>query len=78
LCADKNYLWHCKEPKGCSGGIMLGIDLDTYDIVAIDEEDYYMKLHLCNKEDYFKWALVAIYGPTQLHSKDQFLTHTYV
>jgi hypothetical protein len=41
----------------------LGIDLDVYDIEAIDEGDFYVKFHLCTKEDIFKCALVAIYGP---------------
>jgi hypothetical protein len=46
-----------------SGGLLLGIDLDTFDIGAIDEGDLYIKFHLCNKDSNFKWALVAIYGP---------------
>jgi hypothetical protein len=29
---------------------------------------------LCNKENNFKWALVAIYGPAQANLKEQFLT----
>jgi hypothetical protein len=74
LCARKNFIWHCKEPNGQSRGILLGIDLDVYDIGAIDEGDYYIKFHLCNKVDYFKWALVAVYAPAQTHSREQFLT----
>jgi exonuclease III len=73
LCSGKNFIWHCKEPNGRSGGILLGIDLDVYDIGAIDEGDYYVKFHLCNKIDYFKWALVAVYVPAQTHPKEQFL-----
>jgi hypothetical protein len=69
LRAGKNFIWHCKEPNGRSGGILLGIDLDVYDIGAIDEGDYYVKFHLCNKIDY-----VAVYGPAQTHPKEQFLT----
>jgi hypothetical protein len=69
-----NFIWHCKEPRGRSGGISLGIDLDVYDIGAIDEGDFYVKFHLCSKEDSFKWTLVAVYGPAQVHLKEQFLT----
>jgi hypothetical protein len=29
---------------------------------------------LCNKQDNFKWALVAVYGPAQQSSKELFLT----
>jgi hypothetical protein len=54
LCVGKKFLWHCKEPKGRSGGILLGIDLDVFDIGAIDEGEYYAKVHLCNKDNYFK------------------------
>jgi hypothetical protein len=53
---------------------LVGIDLDVFDIGAIDEGDFYVKFHLCNKENNFKWALVAVYGPTQIPLKEQFLT----
>jgi hypothetical protein len=42
-CGGRNFLWHYKEPKGRSGGILLGIDLDTFDIGAIDEVEFYVK-----------------------------------
>jgi hypothetical protein len=53
---------------------LLGIDLDIFDIGAVDEGDFYVKWHLCNKENNLKWALVAIYGPTQSNLKEKFLT----
>jgi hypothetical protein len=71
LCGGRNFLWHCKEPRGRSGGILLGIDLDTFDIGAIDEGDFYVKFHLCNKGSNFKWALVATYNPAQSNLKEQ-------
>ena len=37
LCAGWDYIWHCKEPRGRSGGILMGIDLSVFDIGAIDE-----------------------------------------
>jgi hypothetical protein len=53
---------------------LVGIDLDAFDIGVIDEGDFYVKFHLCNKENNFKWMLVAVYGPTQIPLKEQFLT----
>jgi hypothetical protein len=73
-CVLEEFLWHCNEPRGRSGGILLGIDLDVYDIGTIDEGDFYVKFHLCNKNNRFKWALVAIYGPTQDNFKESFLS----
>jgi len=54
LCVGRDFLWHVKEPRGRSGGILLGIDLNTFDIGAIDEGEFYVKFHLCNKIDDFK------------------------
>jgi hypothetical protein len=53
LFSGKNFLWLVEEPKGLSGGILLGIDLEVFDIGAVYEGDYYVKFHLCNKNDSF-------------------------
>jgi hypothetical protein len=34
---------------------------------------YYVKFHLCNESDSFKWALIVVYGPTQDDQKEKFL-----
>lgn len=73
LCAGRDFFWHSKAPRGRSGGILLGIDWQIYDIGAIDEGDFYVKFNLRNKADNFKWPLVAIYGPAQTHLKESFL-----
>jgi hypothetical protein len=57
LCRGRNFLWHCKEPRGRSGGILLGIDIDTFHIGAIEEGEFYVKFHLCNKDSDFKWGI---------------------
>ena len=59
---------------GHSGGILLGIDLDVFDIGAIDEGEFYVKFTLCNKIDCFKWALAVVYGSAQMDRKEQFLS----
>jgi exonuclease III len=69
----RDYLWHSKAPRGRSGGMLLGVDLQTYDIGAIEEGDYYIKFQLCNKVDEYKWALVVVYGPAQDEFKESFL-----
>jgi exonuclease III len=73
LCAWRDFLWHTMAPKGRSGGMLLGVDLQVVDIGAIDEGDFYVKFHLCNKSDSFKWALIAVYGPAQDDQEEMFL-----
>jgi hypothetical protein len=51
--------------------MLLGIDLQIFDIGAIDKEYFYIKFHLCTDE--FKWALVALYGSAQDGNKEKFL-----
>jgi hypothetical protein len=53
--------------------MLLGVDLQSFDIGAIDEGDFYIKFHLCNKVDEYKWALVVIYGSAQDELKESFL-----
>jgi hypothetical protein len=53
--------------------MLLGVDLQTFDIGVIDEGDFYIKFHLCNKVDDYKWALVVVYGPAQDEFKESFL-----
>jgi hypothetical protein len=48
----------------------VGVDLDVFDIGAIDEGDYYVKSHMYNKDTYFKWALMTVYGPSQTPQKE--------
>jgi hypothetical protein len=54
LCAWKEYLWDTMAPKGRSGGMLVGVDLQVLDIGAIYERDFFVKFRLCNKSDSFK------------------------
>ena len=60
-------------PHGRSGGILLGADLNYFDIGAIDEGDFYVKFILRDKSDGFKFALYVVYGPAQHNNKEVFL-----
>ena len=73
FCAGRDFIWHSKAPEGRSGGILLGADLNVFDIGAIDEGDFYVKFILRDKSDGFKFALYAVYGPTQQNNKEAFL-----
>jgi hypothetical protein len=53
---------------------LLGADLDVFDIGAIDEGDFYVKLMLRDKSDGFKFALYGVYGPVQQNRKEVFLS----
>ncbi|KAJ1297425.1 hypothetical protein BS78_01G375200 [Paspalum vaginatum] len=74
LCGGKKILWYWTEPHGRSGGILLGINLESFDIGSIEEGDFYIKFRPKNKGDEFQWILVAVYGAAQPEFKEAFLS----
>ena len=69
LCAGRDFLWHCIAPHGRSEGILLGVDLNVFDIGAIAEGDFFVKFTLRCKCDGFKFVLYTVYGPSQYQNK---------
>lgn len=70
----QEFFWHWTEPHGRFGGILLDVNLQTFDIGSVDEGDFYVKFHVRNKEDGFQWILIAVYGLAQMEYKEAFLT----
>jgi hypothetical protein len=65
FCGGRDFLWHCMAPHGRSRGIILGVNLDVFDIGSISEGDFYVKFLLRKKKDGFKWVMYAVYGSAQ-------------
>ena len=67
LSGGADFTWHCLPPRGRSGGILLGINASFLDLSLIVEGEFYIKFHLCNKSDNFKWILMAENNPSVYH-----------
>lgn len=74
LSGGVDFIWHCLPPRGRSSGILLGVRADAFDVTLIAEGKFYIKFHLCNRTDNFKWILMVAYGPAQEEFKSAFLT----
>ncbi|KAJ1297557.1 hypothetical protein BS78_01G385700 [Paspalum vaginatum] len=74
LSGGADFTWHCLPSRGRSGGILLGVRVNALDVSLIVEGEFYIKFHLCNRTDNFKWILMAVYGPAQDEIKSAFLT----
>jgi len=57
-----DFLWHCMAPRGRSGGMILGINLLTFDIGEIEEGDFFIHFKVLHKEDDFKFNLISVYA----------------
>jgi hypothetical protein len=73
ICGGRDFLWHWTRPRGRSGGILLGVNLEVFNLSSIDEGDFYVKFHVRNKVDGFQWILVAVYGAAHEEYKEAFL-----
>jgi hypothetical protein len=74
LSGGADFVWHCLPPKGRYEGILLGVNATVLELSIVVEGEFYIKFHLCNKIDNFKWILMAIYGPVQDSFKTAFLS----
>ena len=68
-----DFTWVSRPPRGRSGGILLGVNTGTMDVLASSDGVFHVKLHLHNKADNFTWPLVVVYGAAQDEFKADFL-----
>jgi hypothetical protein len=71
--AAKNLIWSWSNPKGRSGGILVGVSIDKFDIADISHGDFNVKFKLRNKIDNFEWVLISVSGAAQNEHKEGLL-----
>lgn len=62
LSTGKNFLWEWIAPRGKSGGILVGVNNDSFDIVHVEKGEYFVRLLLFDKNTKFHWNLITVYG----------------
>jgi exonuclease III len=73
LAAGFNFSWFCLPPHGRSGGILVGINSETIEVMNVITGDFSVRMHLKCKKDGFEWAFVPVYGAAQDALKPDFL-----
>ena len=48
ICGGRNFVWHWTDPHGRSGGMLLGVNLDVFDVGSIEDGDFFIKFRLRN------------------------------
>jgi len=69
----QDYLWEWIPSKGRSGGILVGICLNKYDVGSFTKGDFMIQMNLWDKENKLKWNLIVVYGPAHDDLKFDFL-----
>jgi exonuclease III len=73
FCANRNFSRNWSPTRGRAGGILLGINMEKFDVQGVVLNDFYTKVNLKNKVDSFEWGLIVVYGAAQDEDKNRFL-----
>jgi hypothetical protein len=74
LSGGLDYMWYCLPPHGRSGGILVGVNVETISIQRVETGDFCVKLFVKSKFDGFEWILIGVYGAAQDALKPEFLS----
>ena len=69
----ENYKWCWNPPRGMSGGILVGINKEMFDVEHIEKGQYFLRVLLFDKNIKMHWNLVTVYGDAQMEGKASFL-----
>jgi exonuclease III len=70
---NRNYLWDWSPAKGKSGGILIGLKLDTFDVGMRTQGDFILMHKLWDKRLEVKWCIMNVYGAAQEDQRESFL-----
>lgn len=70
---QQEYLWLYTSAVGRSGGILVVILIDLYDVGSFQKGDFMIQLNLWDKKEKVKWNLIVVYGAAHDDNKLAFL-----
>jgi exonuclease III len=59
------FKWVWLAARGRSGGILMGVKVDTLELESHSVGDYTVLMTIRNKLNNFRWEVVTVYGPAQ-------------
>lgn len=63
-----SFQWEWIPAIGRSGGILLGLKRDTFDIISFLRGQFFLGVEMVQKNVGFRWELIIVYGPAD-HSR---------
>jgi exonuclease III len=68
------FHWHRRAAVGRSGGMLLGIKDESFEVGAIDQGPFFLSATLLHRESKFKFVFVGVYGPVDHARSASFLS----
>jgi exonuclease III len=73
LAGTLNFSWFWLPPQGRSGGILVGVKIDTLEVEAHSIRTFSIQTTIRSRLTNFRWELVTVYGPTHHDLSPDFL-----
>jgi hypothetical protein len=74
LAGGSIFRWIWKSAMGHSGGILVGIKDETYELEDSEIVDYFISMVLMSRLSNVRWELITVYGPAQHSSSSYFIS----
>uniref|UniRef100_A0ACD5WQM7 Uncharacterized protein n=1 Tax=Avena sativa TaxID=4498 RepID=A0ACD5WQM7_AVESA len=67
------FCWSWLPASGHSGGILLGVKEDTFEVDDMDRGDFFVSMSLTHRQSRFNWEMIIVYGPADHRRSAEFL-----
>lgn len=74
---SKVFEWHHLPAIGSAGGILMGVDVDIFDILAWDSKNFSVSCTLTLKATQKTFRVVAVYGSPYDEGKDDLISELH-
>jgi hypothetical protein len=74
LNGSKKFTWFVAPLKGRSGGLLVGINTATFDVIDHTVEEFMIVFLIHHKNLNLTRTLSNVYGPAQADNRDKFLS----
>jgi exonuclease III len=64
------FAWHWRSASAHSGGILLGVKEDTFEVEDMDHGEFFVSMVVTHKRSNLSWEVIIVYGPAD-HSRSQ-------
>lgn len=71
--AGFSYDWNVKPACGHSGGLLIAVRSDDFEVMAHSQGDYFVSSVVRDKVSNLCWEVINVYGPVLHEKKDMFL-----
>ena len=73
ISCNRNFAWFWSPAKGRSGGFLVGVEANVFDIRQVEKGDFRIRVLLAHKESGFVWNFINVYGAAQNDHKQKIL-----